>query len=130
LAKRDEDQARELRKVLRENPSPPLREVERRLGYKNGSSLPKRFPQLTAAIIANHKAHRQRQATELLHKLQSVLREDEPPSLASVARRLNQERNLMREHFRMFVEKSASAKQNLVRVRWQQESSVRKRSGA
>ncbi len=99
LAKRDEDQKRELRKVLRENPSPPLREVERRLGYKNGSSLRKRFPQLSAAILANHKAHRQRQATELLHRLRSVLREDEPPSLASVARRLNQERNLMRKHF-------------------------------
>jgi hypothetical protein len=93
LAKRDEYLERELRKVLRENPSLPLREVERRLGYKNGSSLRKRFPQLSAAILANHKAYRQRQATELVHKLQSVLTEDEPPSLASVARWLNQERS-------------------------------------
>jgi hypothetical protein len=76
-----------------------LREVERRLGYKNGSLLRKRFPQLSPAILANDKAYRQRQAAELLHRLQSVLREDEPPSLASVARRLNQERNLMRKHF-------------------------------
>ena len=31
--------------------------------------------------------------------LQSVLSDDEPPSLSSVARRFDQERNLLRKHF-------------------------------
>lgn len=96
---RNHDQERALRKVLQEKPSPPLREVERRLGYKNGSSLRKRFPQLSAAILRNHRAYRHRQVAELRLKLQSVLREDEPPSLSSAARRFNQERNLLRKYF-------------------------------
>src|SRR5258708_2251281 len=41
----------------------------------------------------------QRWQGELRHKLQSVLREDEPPSLSSVARSFNQERNLLRKYF-------------------------------
>jgi AraC-like DNA-binding protein len=71
LTKRHQEQERALRKVLRENPPPTLREVETRLGYKNGSSLRKRFPELGAAILANHKAYRRRQAAQLLARLQS-----------------------------------------------------------
>jgi hypothetical protein len=99
LTKRHQEQESALRRVLPENPPPPLREVETRLGYKNGSSLRKRFPELGAAILTNHKAYRRRQAAELLRKLQSVLMEDEPPSLASAARRFSQERNSMRKQF-------------------------------
>ncbi len=99
LAKRHQEQERALRKVLRENPPPPFREVETRLGYKNGSSLRKRFPELGAAILANHKAYRRRQAAQLIARLQSVLMEDEPPSLASAARRFSQERNSVRKQF-------------------------------
>jgi len=99
LTKRHQKLERALRKVLRENPPPPLREVETTLGYKNGSSLRKRFPELCATILANHKAHRRRQAAQLLARLQSVLMEDEPPSLASAARRFNQERNSVRKQF-------------------------------
>ena len=99
FTKRHQEQERALRQVIRENPPPPLREVETRLGYKNGSSLRKRFPQLGAVILANHKAYRRRQAAELLARLQSVLMEGEPPSLASAARRFDQERNSVRKQF-------------------------------
>jgi hypothetical protein len=99
LANHDREQQRELRKVLRENPPPTFSEVERRLGYVNGSSLRRRFPQLSAAILKRHKLYRHRCAVELLGKLQSVLTEEDPPSLASVARRFNQQRNSMRKRF-------------------------------
>jgi hypothetical protein len=99
LVNHDREQQRELGKVLREDPPPTFCEVERRLGYVNGSSLRRRFPRLGAAILKRHKEYRHQSGVELLEKLQSVLMEEEPPSLASVAKRFNQQRNSMRKRF-------------------------------
>lgn len=79
-----------------EEPFPSIKEVGRRLGYRNKSTLYKRFPELTYAIAAKHQKYQnphpdqKKSSDELQQALETILASDEepPPSIKEVAQRL------------------------------------------
>ncbi len=79
-----------------EEPFPSIKEVARRLGYRNKSTLYKRFPELTYAIAAKHQKYQnphpdqKMSSDELQQALETILASDEepPPSIKEVAQRL------------------------------------------
>jgi len=79
-----------------EEPFPSIKEVARRLGYRNKSTLYKRFPELTYAIAAKHQKYQnphpdqKKSSDELQQALETILASDEepPPSIKEVAQRL------------------------------------------
>ena len=79
-----------------EEPFPSIKEVARRLGYRNKSTLYKRFPELTYAIAAKHQKYQnphpdqKKSSDELQQALETILASEEepPPSIKEVAQRL------------------------------------------
>ena len=81
----------ELNKALDETPPPSMTEVQKRLGYKNSTTLYKHFPDLCTAISQQFRDYTSSYRKEKLRgELEAVLDSDEcpPPSLTAVARRL------------------------------------------
>jgi len=90
---------RTILKALTESPPRPLRELAHRLGYRDKKIIGRYFPELQAALIARREAHRRRDSRQLILKLQSILREQPPPSACTVARRLGLSMNTLRRRF-------------------------------
>ena len=83
---------RTILKALTESPPRPLRELAHRLGYRDKKTIGRYFPELQAAL-------RRSDSRQLMLKLQSILREQPPPSTCTVARRLGLSINTLRRRF-------------------------------
>ncbi|HST52252.1 MAG TPA: TniQ family protein [Pyrinomonadaceae bacterium] len=79
-----------LQLALTENPPPSLNLLARRIGCKNPGTLYDHFPNLTKAIVNRYKKHRYKQVNwkHVRAGLCKALRENPPPSLREVTRRL------------------------------------------
>ncbi len=75
-------------RALDGSPPPSLRELAHRLGYRDKKIIRRYFPELNAALIVRREAHEQSQFRHLTSRLQGMLREQPPPLVGDVARRL------------------------------------------
>ena len=56
-----------------EEPSPSIKEVAQRLGYRNKSTLYKRFPELTYAIAAKHQKYQKPHPDQKKSSLEAII---------------------------------------------------------
>lgn len=80
-----------LRIALKESPPPSLKQLMKRIGCKNTGTLHDHFPDLTKALMERYNKYWYKQVDwkyiEL--RMREALKENPPPSLKEVARRLN-----------------------------------------
>jgi AraC-like DNA-binding protein len=91
-----------LRSALKENPPPSLQRVLRRLGCKNtGYYYYSNYPDMSRAIAQRYKEYRNKPFDKNVdgERLRLILKEDPPPSLSDVAKRLGHSRDFVRRKF-------------------------------
>lgn len=84
-AKQNERIREAITSALSEDPTPSLKEIFRRLGYRSRSSLSQRFPDECRAVKEKRDRGRKERLEELEAKLRAALSEEPPRPLTQVA---------------------------------------------
>jgi transcriptional regulator with XRE-family HTH domain/AraC-like DNA-binding protein len=98
-ASRTDEILKTLNSALTEEPPPALNDVAVRLGYPGQSGLEKRYPELSEKITAKYRQWKQMQKRALREALESALRESEPQSMRTVAKRTGYSPYYLRQLF-------------------------------
>jgi AraC-like DNA-binding protein len=88
-----------LRAALKEDPPPTVGSLAQRLGYKSSAILRRRWPGLYAALVKRSSERNHNRWRRLNTALVVALREEPPPSLATIAQRVAQHPTTLRNHF-------------------------------
>lgn len=96
--------------VTREDPA-SLPEIARRLGYASDETLRHRYPALCAAIIDKRKERRRVWRESLSEQVRAAVRENPPPSLPSLAKRIGCTHHSLKAHAPTECAELASARQ-------------------
>ena len=87
------------RAALTEEPAPTLKQVAYRLGYKTTRPYDHYFSSLLKTVAAHARNHRQQQKSQIRAVLEAALKEDPPPLMQTVARRVGLTRGYLTELF-------------------------------
>ena len=83
--KQNEREREVITSAFSEDPTPTMKEIARRLGYRSNPNLSQRFPNECRAIREKHARRRKEQLEELEAKLRAALSEETPRPLTQVA---------------------------------------------
>lgn len=98
LREENEKTKKALEAALTEEPPPTFRTVHLRLGVWTEGKLKNQYPELCKAIVNRHKDFQKAKTVDVVHALEEALREEPPPSVRELSRRMNSSISALYRH--------------------------------